>query len=53
VLTALLAIAADPMAAAIRHGQLEGQCSCCGRKLTNATSVELGIGPICRANWGM
>jgi len=52
-LRSLLAISADPMAAAIRHGQLTGRCSCCGRELTNAVSVELGIGPICRGKWGI
>lgn len=26
-----------------------GKCICCGRTLTDATSIELGIGPKCRA----
>lgn len=25
-------------------------CSCCGRTLTDAVSVKVGMGPICRAN---
>lgn len=27
-----------------------GSCCVCGRKLTDATSIELGIGPVCRTN---
>jgi hypothetical protein len=50
-LPALLAIAADPLGAAVRYGNKTGTCSCCGRPLSNAESVELGIGPICRAKW--
>lgn len=34
------------------EGVKTGICCCCGRLLTNETSVSLGIGPICRANWG-
>lgn len=49
---ALLRIAADPLKAAIDFGRLTGKCACCGRKLTNKASVELGIGPICKENWG-
>jgi Family of unknown function (DUF6011) len=30
-------------------GKRFGTCCMCGRDLTNAESVELGIGPICRA----
>jgi hypothetical protein len=49
----LLAIAADPLAAAVAHGKATGVCSCCSRELTNKVSIELGIGPICRAKWGL
>lgn len=45
---ALRTIAADPLGAAIAYGRKTGTCSCCGRTLTNAESIELGIGPICR-----
>lgn len=45
-------IAEDPLEAAKMHGLKTGHCSCCGRELTNQESVELGIGPICRAKWG-
>lgn len=45
-------VAADPAAAASAHGHNYGQCSCCGRELTNAESVSRGIGPICAERWG-
>jgi hypothetical protein len=51
-LARLQAIAADPKGAAIRYGQRTGTCSCCGRELTNHTSIEAGIGPICAQKWG-
>lgn len=51
--TELQVLAADPLAALIAHGHKTGQCSCCGRTLTEATSVKLGIGPICREKWGI
>lgn len=44
---------ADPLAAAKAYGKRTGNCSCCSRPLTNPESVELGIGPICRDNFGM
>jgi hypothetical protein len=50
---ALHRIAANPMDAAVRYGQKTGKCSCCGRKLTNKVSIELGIGPICAETWGL
>lgn len=49
---ALALIAANPLEAAVRYGRLTGTCACCGRELTNALSIELGIGPICRDKWG-
>lgn len=45
-------VAADPAAAAEAHGHEYGQCSCCGRELTNPESVARGIGPICAERWG-
>jgi hypothetical protein len=48
----LLSTVADPFAAAVAHGKLTGNCSCCGRDLTNEASVALGIGPICRGKFG-
>lgn len=35
-------------AQAAAFGQLYGICGVCGRDLTDETSIELGIGPICR-----
>jgi hypothetical protein len=43
----LKAIAADPLEAMKAYGKLVGQCGACGRKLEDATSIEIGIGPIC------
>jgi len=34
----------------IRH---EGKCGCCGRALTEPTSLTIGIGPECRKRFGM
>jgi hypothetical protein len=49
---AIIAAAANPEEAARAYGLAFGICSCCGRKLTNKLSVELGIGPICRERFG-
>jgi len=53
IMDELMKLAADPLEGAKAHGQQTGSCSCCGRELTNKVSVELGIGPICRARWGL
>ena len=29
------------------YGRRTGTCCCCGATLTNAVSIEAGIGPIC------
>jgi hypothetical protein len=50
---ALSVIAASPRDAAIRYGQRTGTCACCGRTLSNAASIKLGIGPICAERWGL
>lgn len=44
--------AAGVKAASERYGQELGSCSICGRTLTDETSRELGIGPVCRAATG-
>ena len=49
---AIAAICASPRAAARAYGMRTGRCSLCGRKLTAAESVDLGIGPICRDKFG-
>ena len=48
----IVSAASDPHAAAKAYGQRTGQCSCCGRELTNAESIALSIGPICRDKFG-
>lgn len=47
----IIAIAADPLAAAKAFGLKFSHCSCCGRELTNPESIALGIGPICAERW--
>jgi len=49
----LQAIAADPLKAAVEFGRKTGICCCCGRELTDPSSVEAGIGPICATKWGL
>jgi Family of unknown function (DUF6011) len=41
----------DPKAAAAAHGQESGNCSVCGRDLTDPSSIALGIGPVCIAGF--
>lgn len=42
----------DPLAEAVAHGKATGCCAICGRQLTDAESVERGIGPICAERFG-
>ena len=49
----LQTVAADPLGAAVDHGKKTGQCSCCGRALTDPVSVADGIGPVCKKKWGL
>jgi hypothetical protein len=44
--------AKDPLTVAIRYGKVSGECSCCGRELTDPQSIERGIGPICATKYG-
>lgn len=44
-------IGSDALAAAKLHGQQTGECSCCGRELTDPESIAAGIGPICASKW--
>jgi Family of unknown function (DUF6011) len=48
---ALLAVAADPSAEAIKYARKFNSCSCCGRTLRNPVSVIAVIGPICAEKW--
>jgi len=47
VLDMLAHVEQDPQGAASADGLLTGRCSCCGRELTDPTSIALGIGPVC------
>jgi hypothetical protein len=49
----LLTIAADPRAAAVRHGRETCRCSFCGRKLTDSRSSAVGYGPDCADKYGL
>jgi len=48
----IMGAADDPLTAAIRYGKVSGECSCCGRELTDPRSIERGIGPICATKFG-
>ncbi len=48
----VIEVASDPSKAAKAYGLRTGECSCCGRTLTNGVSIELGIGPICAEKYG-
>jgi len=43
----------DPIATISRYGKEIGSCGICGLRLTDKTSRELGIGPICRGKLGL
>lgn len=49
----VVAVASDPRGEAVKHGKVTGQCSCCGRQLTDPVSIDMGIGPICASKWGL
>jgi hypothetical protein len=53
VMDALSTIAADPLGAAVTYGRTTGNCSCCGRKLTDPRSVAAAVGPICAERFGL
>lgn len=48
----IIKVASDPKAAAVAYGKEFGQCSCCGRVLSDPVSVANGIGPICADKFG-
>lgn len=50
---AVVEIASNLLEATTAHGKRTGQCSCCGRELTNKDSIEAGIGPVCAEKWGL
>lgn len=41
----------DLLERALRHGKDTGECSCCGRQLTDPKSIAQGIGPVCFSKW--
>lgn len=49
----LAAIVADPAAAILAYSELVGACGICNRPLEAETSVEVGIGPVCRKKLGL
>lgn len=51
--TQLLFATLKPLEALQQFGKITGKCSCCRRRLTDAKSIELGIGPICKAKFGL
>ena len=53
IIARITAVAADPSASAKAYGQRTGECSCCGRPLTNHASIDLGIGPICAGRFAL
>lgn len=50
--TEIIAAAADPAGAAKAYGLASGECSICGRQLTDPPSIAAGIGPVCAKKWG-
>lgn len=48
----IVSVAADPHNAAIAYGKRYGKCSVCGRALTDADSINRGIGPVCAERFG-
>lgn len=47
----LKVIAEAPLIAARNSGKLTGQCSCCGKALSDPQSQQDGIGPICKRKY--
>lgn len=44
-------LASDPKAAAVAFGMNTGRCCICGRTLTDPSSIEAGIGPVCASRF--
>lgn len=47
----VIAVASDPLTAAVDYGKRTGICACCGRELSDEISVQEGIGPICKSKY--
>lgn len=52
ILSDIAEVMDNPQDAVIKYGHRTGQCGICGRRLDNAQSVKLGIGPICAEKMG-
>lgn len=48
----IIAMAGSPKDSAIAYGRRTGSCAICGRELTDGTSIDRGIGPICADKFG-
>lgn len=53
ILENLKQLAENPKTKMIEYGRETGCCGLCGRELSDAKSIEIGIGPICLEKWGM
>jgi len=53
VVEALTKFDADPLKVAKVEGQATNRCMFCARRLTDATSVEVGYGATCASNYGL
>ncbi len=49
---AILDTVQNPLASAVAYGRVTGNCSCCGRELSDPASIEAGIGPVCASKYG-
>jgi hypothetical protein len=47
----VVAAAANPSESAGAYGRLTGRCSCCGRPLSAAESINRAVGPVCWEKW--
>ena len=52
IIPELTLILNNRLEAMAKYGKLTNKCSNCGRKLEDAESVRIGIGPVCRKNLG-
>ena len=49
----IVEVSSNILAAAIAYGQKYGNCSFCGKQLTNRVSRYFSRGPICSQKWGL
>jgi hypothetical protein len=53
VVAFLEALAKDPVGVTQEHGRRTGACCFCSHKLTDATSLSVGYGPVCAKHYGL